>query len=175
MHPRKSLEQQITRWTRVISLVGLAGLLTLSAITVFEVLVRWLFSFPIQGVYDISQLVVIIVIAACFPVVSAERRHIAVRLTDSLLSARVNSILEAFGELVSLLIFGLMTWQLWIYSNELAASNQTTWMLLWPVAPWWRVATVLMAFCFPIHVLNIISLLKASFSGNENTQTANPN
>jgi len=173
MHSGKPLELQITRWTRVISLVGLVGLLTLSGITVFEVLVRWLFSFPIQGVYDISGLVVTIVIAACFPVVSAERRHIAVRLTDSLFSARVNNLLEAFGELVSMLIFGLMTWQLWIYANELTSSNQTTWMLLWPLAPWWRAATILLAFCFPIHLINLVSTLKVFITGSDNTQAEN--
>jgi TRAP-type C4-dicarboxylate transport system permease small subunit len=162
---------EIIRGARVISLIGLVGLLVLAGITVGEVLLRWLFKYPIPGVYDLSQLVVIIVIASCLPLVCAERNHITVRLLGTILGKRANELLEAFGALITMIIFGLMAWQLWIYANELAASNQTTWLILLPVSPWWRVATILIALCFPIQMVTFYLSLKAVFRSRNDQAT----
>lgn len=164
---RRTLESEIIRRARTISLIGLAGLLLLAGITVGEVLLRWLFSYPIQGVSDVSRLIVSIVIASCFPVVSAERRHITVRAIGTMLGPRINHLLEAFGAFVTLVIFCLMTWQLWLYANELAASNQTTWLVMWPLAPWWRVATILLGLCVPIQLIAFLVSLKSAFYLND--------
>ena len=154
---------EIIRWARGISLIGLAGLLVLAGITVGEVFLRWLFKYPIPGVYDLSQLVVIIVIASCLPLVCAERNHITVRLLGTMLGKRVNDILEAFGALITMIIFGLLVWQLWIYANELATSKQTTWLVLLPISPWWRIATILIALCIPIQMVNFYLSFKSVF------------
>ncbi len=173
MNPKKSLELEIIRWARVISLIGLAGLLVLAGITVGEVFLRWLFKFPIPGVYDLSQLVVIIVIASCLPLVCAERNHITVRLLGTMLGKRINDLLEAFGALITMIIFGLLVWQLWVYANELAASNQTTWLVLLPISPWWRVAAILIALCIPIQMVNFyFSLRSVVISGNDHRTEA---
>lgn len=159
MSSHRTLESEITRVARVISLIGLAGLLMLAGITVGEVLIRWLIKFPIRGVFDLSQLVIIIVIASCLPLVSAERRHVTVRLIGTMGGRRANALLEAFGALITTLIFGLMTWELWVYADELSAANESTWLTHWPVAPWWRVTTVMIALCCAIQfVLFFISL-----------------
>jgi hypothetical protein len=81
------------------------------------------------------------------------------------LGKRANDLFEAFGALITMIIFGLMAWQLWIYANELAASNQTTWLILLPVSPWWRVATILIALCCPIQMVTFYISLKSVFLG----------
>ena len=164
MSSHRTLESEITRLARVISLIGLAGLLMLAGITVGEVLIRWIFKFPIRGVFDLSQLVIIIIIASCLPLVSAERRHITVRLIGAMVGRHANAILEAFGALITTLIFGLLTWQLWVYANELSAANESTWLIHWPVAPWWRVATVLIALCCTIQFASFFISLRSVFT-----------
>lgn len=164
MSSRRTPESEITRVARVISLIGLAGLLMLAGITVGEVLIRWLIQFPIRGVFDLSQLVIIIVIASCLPLVSAERRHITVRLIGTMLGGHANALLEAFGALITALIFGLLTWQLWVYADELSAAKESTWLTHWPVAPWWRVATVLIALCCAIQFVLFLISLRSAFT-----------
>ena len=163
MNPKRTLELEIIRCTRVISLIGLGGMLVIAGVIVGEVLLRWILKYPIPGVYDLSQLVVIIIIASCLPLVCAERNHITVRLLGTILGKRANEIFEAFGALITMIIFGLMAWQLWIYTNELAASNQTTWLVLLPISPWWRVGTILIALCFPIQMVNFYFSFKNVF------------
>ena len=140
----------IARIAKGISIIGLAGLLLFSGITVAEVLLRWLFNYPILGVSDISSLVVTVAVASCFPLVFSERRSITVRIAGNLLGKRVNAVLEAFGTLVTLGMFSLVAWQLWDYAIELAKNDQTTWVVLWPMSPWYIVAAILMALCVPI-------------------------
>ena len=97
MNPKRTLELEIIRCTRVISLIGLGGMLVIAGVIVGEVLLRWILKYPIPGVYDLSQLVVIIIIASCLPLVCAERNHITVRLLGTILGKRANEIFEAFG------------------------------------------------------------------------------
>jgi TRAP-type C4-dicarboxylate transport system permease small subunit len=155
MESRPTTDWGITRIARVISLIGLVGLLLFAGITVGEVLLRWLFNYPILGVSDVSSLVVTVAVASCFPLVFAERRSITVRFAGNLLGKRVNSVLEAFGTLVTLGMFFLIAWQLLDYAVELAESDQTTWVVLWPMSPWYIVAAILLALCVPVLAVTV--------------------
>ena len=163
MSSHDKLESETIRWARLISLIGLVGLLILAVMTVGEVLLRWLFDFPILGVADGSSLVITVSIASCFPLVFAERRSITVRVLGVSLGHRANTVLEAFGSLVVMIVFCLITWQLWVYTNQVAVSNQTTWVMLWPVAPWYRIATVLIALCIPAQAIVFFNQVRSAF------------
>jgi TRAP-type C4-dicarboxylate transport system permease small subunit len=161
------LESEVVRFSRIISLIGLFGLLLLSCITMGEVFLRSAFDYPILGVSDISQLLVVVVVASCFPLVSAEKRHIKIQVLGKLLGKRAYDWLEAFSALVSLVFFTLLTWQLWLYSSELAASSETTWIILLPTAPWWRAATCLMALCIPNQLVCLFTSIKSACSSEQ--------
>lgn len=150
----------------MISLIGLIGLLILASITVCEVLLRWLLDFPILFISDVSSLAITVAMASCFPLVFAERRNITIQLVGTLLGPRIHKILQAFGYLVSIGIFSLMTWQLWIYTGDLAASNETTIAVRLSIAPWYRVSTVLVAFCIPVQILVFFDLVKSALTSH---------
>ncbi|MEW6667332.1 MAG: TRAP transporter small permease [Thermodesulfobacteriota bacterium] len=165
MHASSEPGSMITRWTRVISLIGLFGLLVLAFITVFEVLLRWIFHKAIASVSDISILVITVAIASCFPLVFAQRGNITIRMVGSMLGPRVSMLLDAFGSLVGIGIFSLLTWQLWIYANNLALRNETTMMVLLPLAPWYRAATALLALCIPTQAIVFFDQVRSAVSG----------
>jgi TRAP-type C4-dicarboxylate transport system permease small subunit len=165
MSSSSTLESKIIRWTRVVSLIGLIGLLILATMTVGGALLRWLLDFPILGIPDVSSLVITVAVASCFPLVFAERRNITVRLVGNLLGPRISMVLEAFGYLVSIGIFCLMAWQLWIFTGEVAASHETTVVVRLPIAPWYRAATLLVALCVPVQAVVFCSQLKSALFG----------
>jgi TRAP-type C4-dicarboxylate transport system permease small subunit len=164
----KTLETDIIGWTRIISFIGLVGLLIFSAITVGDVLLRWLFNFSMLGVADISQLVIAVATASCFPLVFAEKRSITVRLVGSQLGPRAHALLEAFGTFISLVILALLVWQFWIYTGELAANGETTWHLRLPKAPWYRTVMILLAVCVPVLAVLFINQIKSFFMIGKN-------
>ena len=144
-----SLESRIERWTRIIGIIGLVAMLVLAFVTVMEALMRYLFNLPIVSISDISMIAITIAIAACFPMVFAQKGNITVRIVGTALGPRISNILDAFGSMVSMGIFFLLTWQLWIYTNNSAAGGESTVIAQIPLAPFFRLVTILVALCIP--------------------------
>jgi TRAP-type C4-dicarboxylate transport system permease small subunit len=170
MENKTWLEAVVTRSSQLIALIGLAGLLILACLTVIEVLLRWLLNFPILGIADVSSLIIGVAIACCMPLVFAERRSISVKMLGNALGLRANCLFEAFGSLVAMIIFLLITWQLWIYADNVAINRETTWVVSWSIAPWYRVVTVLIALCVPVQALTAFSQINAIFKGFRDEQ-----
>lgn len=159
------LERAVTRSSRVIALLGLAGMLTLAVATVCDVLARWLFSAPISGVRDLSQLFTAVIIASCFALCIAERNNITIRFVGSALGPRGSYSLDAFGNLITMLVFATMAWRMWAYANELAVDGETTMVLGWPFSPWWRIVSVLFGICVPVQLVVFLRSLGCAISG----------
>ena len=162
----KKIEETASRVTRVIALIGLVGLLALASATVLDVLLRWIFNSPIVGLNDTHSLFTALIIASCFPLCIHRRGNITIRFVGNILGARVNYILEAFGNLVSFIIFALMGWQLWLYTDKLVRDGETTWVLNWPVSPWWRITTILIFICVPVALLMFIRDSRSALGKN---------
>lgn len=173
----KRIEEMTNRVSRFIALIGLAGLLLLASATVVDVFMRWLFNKPIVGLNDTHSLFTAIVIASCFPLCMNKGGNITIRFVGNIFGPRVKSILDAFGNLVTFIIFGLMTWQLWLYCNQLARDGENTWVLNWPVSPWWRVTTIIIFICLPVILVAVIqhmrSFLKTDDTGDQSMSASN--
>lgn len=154
------LTKQTERISRLFCLVGLAGLIGLAFATVADVVMRWLFNAPITGVRDTASLFVAVVIACAFPISLVKKAHIVIGFIRNLLGDRVKIAVTVFGHLVSLLIFVLIAWQLWLYTDQLAVEKETTLVLGWPVAPWWRGLSIIMAFCVPVQLVVLFQSLR---------------
>lgn len=152
--------------SQVIALIGLTGLLGLAFATVLDVLLRWLFNAPIAGVRDLSSLFIAIVIAASFPVCITERSNITIRFLGSALGPRCREILDLFGNAVTLVVLAVLSWLIWAYAVELSESNETTWILLWPVSPWYRGVAVIVGFCVLVEVSVILQIIRSLVKGN---------
>lgn len=155
-------ERATTKVTRAIALIGLTGLLLLALATVLDVLMRWIFNSPIVGLNDTHSLFTAVVISSCFPLCIYKGGNITIRFIGNFFGNRVKSILDVFGNLLTLSIFGLMGWQLWLYSDQLAEDGATTWVLSWPISPWWRIATIIIMVCVPVAIVTIIQFAKSA-------------
>ncbi len=163
-----SIERTVTRITRFIALIGLAGLLALALATVLDVLLRWIFNSPMVGLRDTHSLFMALIIASCFPLCIYERGNITIRFLGNVLGPRGKDILDVFGNLVTLIIFSLMAWQFWLFTDQLAQDGENTWVLNWPVSPWWRVVTILIIICVPVTIAVVIQCTKSAM-GKEST------
>ena len=165
MHLFDRLEILTHRGARWVALLGLAGLLALAFATILDVFLRWLFNAPITGVRDAASLFVAIVISCALPTCMAERRNITIRFLGKITSRKWGDILEVFGNLFTLIIFALIAWQVWLYANELGAQKEVTMVLGWPLSPWWRGVSIILALCVPIQIMVILGFIKSLSSG----------
>ena len=158
----KRIEDITGRVSRAIALIGLAGLLLLASATVLDVFMRWLFNRPIVGLNDTYSLFTALVIASCFPLTIFNNGNITIRFIGNIIGPKTKAVLDCFGSLVTLVIFALMAWQLWLFTDQLARDGENTWVLNWPVSPWWRVVTIIILICVPVTIVVVIQHLRSA-------------
>ena len=113
----------IGKWTRALASVGFVALLVLAVLTTVDVLMRWIAGSTIRGLMDINQLVFIIGVASCMPLVVAEKGNISIRFLGERMHQRSATWLDAFGAATLLLFVVLIGWQLVLYVIELFESG----------------------------------------------------
>jgi len=131
---------------------GMLALVAFVLMTIADVLMRWLFNSPINGVADAGPLIVAIVAAAFFPLSLAGRHHVSIGFLGSFLGARATAWLEAFASLVTWIFFILLAWQIVRYTVELRQLGQTTWVVQIPIAPWWVVVSAFLVVCVAVQL-----------------------
>ena len=147
----RRLENFSKRWTRVIALIGLLGLLAQALATILDIALRGLFSTPIHGLSDLYELVVIFMVVASFPASLAGNHHITVRIAGKVLPWRMRELLELLGHSLLLAVFLILGWQLILHTQQMFATGQTTWLLGIPMGPSWAIATLMILLCTPIQ------------------------
>ncbi|MBT3988893.1 MAG: TRAP transporter small permease [Rhodospirillaceae bacterium] len=155
----KYLEQRSTVISRSIAVVGLIGLITVTLVIIADVLLRWLFSAPIEGLNEVLHLIYAIIMASFFPTALIDNSHITIRFVGTWLGPKVSNALDAFGGFMTFLFFVIVGWQFVVLTEEFFVTNEVTWVLAWPVAPWWGIATFLLLLCIPVQAILLLSLL----------------
>lgn len=120
--------------------VGMIVLILISLAVTINILMRWLFAAPVNGVGDVSNLATIIALSAALPLCLTHQGNIKVDLLGRAFGRTPTRILDAFGAFVLLLIVAGMAWQLTLFAGDKMTAGEKTWILGWKVAPWWWVA-----------------------------------
>lgn len=168
----KRLEHWAHNVAIALALCGLVGLFGIALATMADVLGRWLFNSPIAGVRDTASLFIAVIIASAMPACILEQKHITVRFLGKFLGPRWEAVFDLFGNFATLVIFTIMTWQFWLYTNDLVVENAVTLVINWPFAPWWRIATVLIAFCVPLQLIRLLRTFQTVLYGPNPEVTA---
>ncbi len=141
------LERALVSLTQRLALVGVAGMLVFALATVVDVTLRKVANTPIPGFYDIGQLVLVVVVAASFPVVIASRSNLVIDFLTGSFPPRLRRALAALGGLLMLAFLALLTWRMGFYAAELAQRNSITINLGMPTAPFWWAVTAFCGLC----------------------------
>lgn len=146
----------ITRWlarSELIAAIGLVGLLALSVATIADVVMRTVFNSPIYGFSDLLEIVTPPIVASCLPVALAARQNITIRFLGRALPPRLGQAVELLGQVAVLLFILGVTWRVAVYSWEMFANQQVTWLLGIPTWPFWLLTSLLLVLCLPIQCL----------------------
>jgi|TARA_B100000315_G_scaffold257675_1_gene307258 TRAP-type C4-dicarboxylate transport system permease small subunit len=147
------------RIARSLSLLGILGFVLLALVTISDVMLRWLFSAPIDGFAEIARLGVAIMSATFLPAALIERYHISIDFLGKWFGPRWHQIFDVFAAFITLGFFTLMGWQFIGYTQELASAGETTWFIGIKVAPYWWVVTGFVIFCIPVQFLVLLRVI----------------
>lgn len=110
----------------LLSGVSAVAMFTMMALTLVDVLGRYLFSAPVTGAYELTELLLAAVIFLGLPLVTADDNHIAVDILDSALSDRVRAVQAWLIALVNIAAFGIFAWILWDKAFKVLQYGDTT-------------------------------------------------
>jgi len=105
---------------------------------------RYLFSKPITGTYDIVSLLGAILAAFAMPYTMLQKGHVAVEILIQSLSKGKQLVIETFTHLLGISLFLVLVWQAVDLSRDMKAAGEVTPTLLVPFYP----IVYCMAVCF---------------------------
>lgn len=151
--------------TRLTAFAGVVGLILLALLTLADVLLRWLFNTPIDGVDDITQLAMAVAISSTLPTGLLHGHNVTIRFLGKGFGPRVSHWLEAFGATLTLIFFVLLTWQFAVLTIDHFRSNNTTMIAEYITWPWWAVAGLFAAFGTAVQTVVLVGEMCRAITG----------
>lgn len=158
------------RWSRPALLSGrllqyIASILLfcMMALTVVDTFMRKVFSAPIASAFELTEIMLTLVIFAGLPLITARRGHVQVELIEGLLSRVVRRASDLVIDLVVSVALAVLAWQLWLKAGEQAGYGDTTSVLQIALSPVTYVMAALAAVAALLSLANaILALLGGS-------------
>ncbi len=105
------IEKGIRKTENILLFIGVGTLLLMMFLGAGDVLGRYLFNHPIKGALEISQLMMAGVALLCWGYTQAIKGHINIEILLVRYPVRVQSFINLFSLILTIIIFGLITWQ----------------------------------------------------------------
>jgi len=138
------LEKAVTRLSSWFNMIASAALMVMMALTCADVFMRYLFSSPIIGAYDLVSLLGAILVSFAMPYTMLQKGHVAVEILVQSLSRGMQLVIETFTHLLGISLFLVLFWQAILLSRDMKAAGEVTPTLLLPFYP----ILYCMAVCF---------------------------
>lgn len=146
------------RVSRILLIVGACILSAMMFLIMADVLLRYVFSKPISGAYEMVQYMMAIVIPFGIVYCAHEKGHVSVDVLFDLLPNKTKDILNCIIYLIVLVLFLLVAWQNISFVSETYKSGYTSPVLYVPAYPF--VGTIAIGFTVLCLVL-LIDFLNA--------------
>ena len=114
---------------RADALLGVAAsvvLLAMMLLTVIDVVGRYRLKMPVRGAFEVTQLMLVVLIFAGLPLVSFSDEHAVMDFVDRLLGPRGQRALQRVVHVVSAAFMFLLTWLMWLKADRIWAYRDAT-------------------------------------------------
>jgi len=157
----RSLLDRLEFWlgetSRVVAIACVCGMLFVAAITMLDVILRWIANEPIAAINEIVQMTFSVAIAACIPAGMTQRVNLKIDLAARYFSPAMHAWLEVLGSALLWLFYAVLAWRIYYYAETLAQEGRTTVILGLPQAPFMYGVAALLAFGALVQATIIIN------------------
>jgi len=140
----------------LLGVVASAILLAMMLLTVVDVVARYVFSRPLRGAFEITELMLLVLIFAGLPLVSFADEHAVMDFIDRLLGPRGQGWLERAVQLVNAGFMFLLTWLVWRKADRIWAYGDATDVLRIVYGPFVYFMAVTLALACVIHLYKVV-------------------
>jgi TRAP-type transport system small permease protein len=133
------MSPQEKKWERPFDAVlGIASsviLIGMMLLTFVDVVARYLFNFPLRGGFEVTELMLLVLIFAGLPLVSHADEHVTMDFIDRILPGfLVMPVVRLAHGLCAAVMF-FLAWQVWIKAGRIAGYGDTTDVLKITIGP----------------------------------------
>jgi TRAP-type C4-dicarboxylate transport system permease small subunit len=134
-----------------------AILMAMMLLTVVDVVARYVFNRPLRGAFEVTELMLVVLIFAGLPLVSFGDEHAVMDFIDRLLGPRgQRALLRAVDALNAAFMF-LLTWLMWRKADRIWAYRDATDVLRILYGPFVYFMAVTLALAGLIHVYKALT------------------
>jgi len=144
---------------RADALLGVAAsaiLLAMMLLTVVDVVARYVFSRPVRGAFEITELMLVVLIFAGLPLVSFSDEHAVMDFIDRVLGPRGRHALERAVQATSAAFMFLMAWLTWLKADRIWAYRDATDVLRVVYGPFVYFMAATLALAGVIHLHKVV-------------------
>ena len=139
----------------VLGIAASAILFAMMLLTFVDVVARYVFNFPLRGAFEITELMLLVLIFAGLPLVSHADEHVTMDFIDRLLPQRVLAVLLRSVHVLVAVVMFFLAWQVSIKAGRLAGYGDTTDVLKILVSPFIYFMAVMIALTGIVHVFKV--------------------
>ena len=148
------------RWKRradaLLGVVASLILLAMMFLTVVDVVARYAFNRPLRGAFEVTELMLLVLIFAGLPLVSFSDEHATMDFIDRILGPRSQRWLEALVQLINAAFMFLLTWLVWLKADRIWGYRDSTDVLRIVYGPFVYFMAVTLGLAGLIHLYKII-------------------
>ncbi len=133
-------------------------------LTAADVCLRYVFNSPVTGSFELVELMMALIVPFSIVFCASEKSHVNVDIVLEHFSTRLRSFFSFIGNVISLFLFVLITWQAIIYIGEEYESRLTTAVLYIPVYPFIGALAAAFAILSLLLLAEIINSLTHTIS-----------
>ena len=152
--PRRGWERRVEA---ILGVAASAILLALMLLTFVDVVARYGFNRPVRGAFEITELMLVVLIFAGLPLVSYADEHALMDFIDRLLGARAQRLLERAVQATCAAIMFLLAWLIWLKADRIWAYRDATDVLRIAYGPFVYFMAVMIGLTGLIHLYKMVA------------------
>jgi TRAP-type C4-dicarboxylate transport system permease small subunit len=122
------------------------------SLTFVDVVARYVFNRPLRGAFEVTELMLAVLIFAGLPLVSHANEHVTMDFIDRVLAERGRDVWQRAVHIVSAAIMFLLTWLMWIKAGRISAYGDATDVLRIVYGPFVYFMALMIALAGLIHL-----------------------
>jgi TRAP-type C4-dicarboxylate transport system permease small subunit len=122
----------LDKFSGLLKVIGASALTVMMLLTVVDVVGRF-FKHPIFGSVELVGFLATIVIATALPYTYKVDGHVGVEILVRLLSKKTQLIIDISTRTISLALFCLVTWQMFLYAEDIYKTGEVSMNLEFPI------------------------------------------
>ena len=140
----------------VLGVVAAAILFAMMILTTIDVIARYVFSRPVRGAFEVTELMLVVLIFAGLPLVAFSDEHAVMDFVDRLLGAGGQRRLDRLVQVLNAAFMFLLAWLTWLKADRIWGYRDATDVLRIVYGPFVYFMAVSLALAGLIHAYKIV-------------------